>query len=961
MVITGRTARSERIAQPEAVIDGNAVGDIGEGRGALVGSHHQVRVIIIVTDHVQRRYQCAVFQVVGDVQQAGNKDPVAGNRLGLDFITAAAQRQAARHEAAFGTHRHNDRVFHLLGFYQAQHFGAEVFFTVRPAQAATGHVAEAQVHAFNPRRVDEDFKLRHRPWQLGDQVRVELEAEVRTVVTVAIRLVEVGAQRGFDQVQVTTQDAVFVEHLHIVQGCQDRLFQTQLLVFEVFGRQLARQVEAGLEQPGQLAGDVGVVVQGAGDITQVKTQANLLQVTRVRTQQRHVAPWQAGSQYQAVERIVLGIAAYDMHERILQRVVELLDIQVQAFASGKGEIMDPELTAIGMPQTVRELAQHAQAEVLQNRQDIGQGQRRIGVIQLAMQLLTGTLPQRLIETHHQRVLFAEVHQVLHVDHGRMCSKALAIACRETFGEIGQHLGAIGLAKAFDHQAGVVVLPAAAGLDHFFFQQQRVDIDAVFRVNPQNQLHAGQHRLREEGPELAIRRLQTLHQHLLDFLPHFGGIDIPRYVGQAIAEAAVRVLAQEHANLVALLDLHDRHHGVEQFVHRSLEQVVTGQDFHHLGQFLAQVSLGLEARAALDFCHLATNIRDHPHALAVHRRGVQAHKAALLDDLAAGIDLANRHIVRVRRAMHAARVRGLGERQQGRLAQVADGVVFDTQVFGGEPGAQQLGQAQERVGVIFDMTAIGIVTHHKFFIAQEGEVVAHQPFQEAFDFGFLIGIDGVLAVVDTGQQFLHLGLHRLEVSHGNPYFTQNLLQFLAQHIQFGGVCAAIDFQVHQRLLRDAFPRGALGQDFQQLAFAAATHAQHRGLQGMNAVTATVQLGTHRVHQKRQVVVQDFNCRVGGLPAVALVVGVEHPHLRLGRVETLQQAPRRQRAAGEVGHAPLGKFIQRNDAEELLSEQRHLWQCLFTDVLRQCRLQLMLEVGFAGCGEERHLWYSAWACY
>jgi len=24
-----------------------------------------------------------------------------------------------------------------------------------------------------------------------------------------------------------------------------------------------------------------------------------------------------------------------------------------------------------------------------------------------------------------------------------------------------------------------------------------------------------------------------------------------------------------------------------------------------------------------------------------------------------------------------------------------------------------------------------------------------------------------------------------------------------------------------------------------------------------------------------------------------------------------------------------------------------------------LQLMLEVGLAGCGEKRHLWYSAWA--
>lgn len=51
--------------------------------------------------------------------------------------------------------------------------------------------------------------------------------------------------------------------------------------------------------------------------------------------------------------------------------------------------------------------------------------------------------------------------------------------------------------------------------------------------------------------------------------------------------------------------------------------------------------------------------------------------------------------------------------------------------------------------------------------------------------------------------------------------------------------------------------------------------------------------------------------------------------------------------------------RDDAEELLGEQRDLWQGLFADVLRQGRLQLMLEVGFAGCGEERHLWYSAWA--
>ncbi|MCY1457855.1 hypothetical protein D9M71_751820 [compost metagenome] len=131
--------------------------------------------------------------------------------------------------------------------------------------------------------------------------------------------------------------------------------------------------------------------------------------------------------------------------------------------------------------------------------------------------------------------------------------------------------------------------------------------------------------------------------------------------------------------------------------------------------------------------------------------------------------------------------------------------------------------------------------------------------------------------------------------------------------------------------------------------------------MDAVAAAVQLGTHRVHQEWQVVVQHFDRRVGRLPAVAFVIGVVDSHLRLRVIEALKQAPCRKGAASKVGQPTLGQLVKGNDAEELFSEQRHLWQCLFTDVLRQCRLQLVLEVGFAGCGEERHLWYSAWACY
>lgn len=67
---------------------------------------------------VGRRHQGAVLEVVGDVQQAGDEDAVAGDALGRDLVPAAAQWQATREEAALGADRHDHRVLHLLGFYQ---------------------------------------------------------------------------------------------------------------------------------------------------------------------------------------------------------------------------------------------------------------------------------------------------------------------------------------------------------------------------------------------------------------------------------------------------------------------------------------------------------------------------------------------------------------------------------------------------------------------------------------------------------------------------------------------------------------------------------------------------------------------------------------------------------------------------------------------------------------------------
>src|SRR5690606_30514457 len=138
VVVADRAAGGEGVAEPEAVLLRNRVGDVGEAGRALVGGDHQVRVVTVVPDHVLGVYDLAFDQVVGDVEHAADEAAVAGDALGLDGIAVAAGRRPLDHEAALGADRHDDGVLDHLRLDQAQHLGAEVLAPVRPAQAATG-------------------------------------------------------------------------------------------------------------------------------------------------------------------------------------------------------------------------------------------------------------------------------------------------------------------------------------------------------------------------------------------------------------------------------------------------------------------------------------------------------------------------------------------------------------------------------------------------------------------------------------------------------------------------------------------------------------------------------------------------------------------------------------------------------------------------------------------------------
>jgi hypothetical protein len=56
MVIADAAAAGEGVAQPEAALQRDAVGDVGKGGGALVGRHHQIGIIAVRAQHVRRRH-----------------------------------------------------------------------------------------------------------------------------------------------------------------------------------------------------------------------------------------------------------------------------------------------------------------------------------------------------------------------------------------------------------------------------------------------------------------------------------------------------------------------------------------------------------------------------------------------------------------------------------------------------------------------------------------------------------------------------------------------------------------------------------------------------------------------------------------------------------------------------------------------------------------------------------------
>ena len=393
VVVADGAAGCEGIAQPEAVFGGNAIGDIGEGSGAFVGRDHQVRIIAVVSDHLLRMHDLAIDQVVGDVEQSVDEAFVTGDAFGQHGIAIAAGGGTLGEKSAFRADRNDDGVLDHLRLDQSEDFGTEVFTAVRPAQSATRDRSETQMHAFDERRVNEDFAVRNRFRNIRHLRGIEFETEIILGFALTIGgLVETGAQGRFNDRRERPQDTVLIKtgdlgellaeqfvdraDLLVTGGCNEigqiafgRIDAHAFQARSQIGIAAAQiRIETRVEQADQNPRHRRITLHGFFHVGLRERNPDLQQVFAISAKHGNLAPAQTGRCHQSVESVVLALAFPDRGKCLFEVRLDVLG--GNGFRRFQCEILDDH-PALVQSQHIGILGQHFHAEVFKHRQRVG--------------------------------------------------------------------------------------------------------------------------------------------------------------------------------------------------------------------------------------------------------------------------------------------------------------------------------------------------------------------------------------------------------------------------------------------------------------------------------------------------------------------------------------------------------------------------------------------------------------
>ena len=327
-----------------------------------------------MADRVRRRHDVVADDVVGELQKRAHEDAIALRSFREPGLPVAHGRKLLRHEAAFRADRDDHRVLHLLRLDEAEHLGAEILRPVGPAQAPARDLAEAQVHALDARRIDEDLVERTRQRQRVDLGAFELEGDRCAGQPVLVDLEEVRADCGFDEIGEAAQDAVIIKACHRLELVFDLGADSGLPRGPI---RFGTRVETGIEQRDDLLCDAVVPRQRFGEIILRVGDAGLPQVAAERAHHGDIAPAEAGFEDEAVEGVGFGKSPEERQKRRFDRSLDLLDGDGSARGTLERHVVQPDAlvrSGVGRGDTVGPLVDDAEAEIFEKRHTLRERQ-----------------------------------------------------------------------------------------------------------------------------------------------------------------------------------------------------------------------------------------------------------------------------------------------------------------------------------------------------------------------------------------------------------------------------------------------------------------------------------------------------------------------------------------------------------------------------------------------------------
>ena len=838
------------------------------------------------------RHDLAGHAVVGDVEQGRDERAVGGlallePRLAVDGGVG----QGLGVEAALGPGGHDDGVLDHLRLDEAEDLGAEVLAAVGPPQPAPRHRAEAQVHALDPRAVDEDLELRARRGEVGDRARVELQRDVAVELgAVTPLLVVVRAQPGPDDPEEGPDDPVVVQAGDVVEGVEHALGDLVGLLGAggVGGPAVAVGVEAGPPQRDQVAGHAGVRDQGVLEVVLRVGGAGLPEVLRDGAQDDDLAPGQVRGQDELVEPVGLGTAVPDRGDGSLEQLAEAVvraGVPERPLGHAEAEVVDVQGGAVGPLDLERLLVDDLDAHVGEDRQDVGE-RERLDAEQLEPADVARPV-ERAVERHARAAALAEPVEVAHVGEALADGEGLLVRRREGAAEAVEEPVALLLAVGVAQHVAEAVRPGAAHLDQALLQGVELrgveGAHAPAALDADDELQPRERRLADPGGELDVDAAEGLPEDLGHPQPHRRVVAVARDEDQARDEAAELVLADEELGAPALLQLGDGDRGLVEVVDVGLEELVARVALEDPEQVLAGVAVRGDPGPLEHRLDLLGDERHPHHRLGVRGGRVEAEEAALADDLAVGAVGPDADVVEVRHPVDGGLRVGLREHEQvllvghlRRLAAQDVGLLAERRV-----GAQE---AEAAAGDRCDDLALVGLLEAVVAVAEEGEVVVGHPAEEPRGQGHLVGVDALRRrPLELGRDDEALAAHLRPVLDGLPHVLEHLAHVALDLGPALLVALAVDDEQHPGLGELPDRAGAeLGGDVAVLdllqpADGVADDDELRVDDEVDVDALADEGAGDRVDEERHVVGDDLDDGAGARPAVGVGARVEHAHV------------------------------------------------------------------------------------